>query len=113
MVGNADDAIRITRRDGEVLWTILISLGEQTNPHGFIPSTVLRIAEAATNTFPAVLMNLPSGSRINWEMKIIGNSSEEPEKSKKGRKRNSKKSPRTSGRKRNTSKGVKKKVKNS
>ena len=110
MSGNVDGVARITRKDGEVVWTTRISWGGRTRQQGISLETALRIAEAATNTFPQDLMNLPSGSKVSWEMKHLKPSSKGAGKSANAQKRTSKKSRATGKPKRNTSNAAGKKA---
>lgn len=87
----AKDAIKVTLKDRGVDWTVVTTLGEGEKAQGTSGLTVSAIAVAAINTFPQILMNLPPGSKITWEMSFTKNSSKGATKSAKGRKRKKKK----------------------
>lgn len=110
MAGAAEGVVKVSLRDGPRDWTIVTTLGGPTNQQDITALTASHIAVAAINTFPAILTNLPSGSKVSWEMKVTGNSSEGRGKSSKGRKQKSKKSRNTGKRKKTTSSGAGKKA---
>ena len=91
----------LTDKCGEkqLVYTVRITLGEDQGALCDISAeTALLIATDAINTFPPALTNLPSGSKVSWEIKNMTNLLGGTAKPTKGRKRSKKKCKRTTKR---------------